>query len=85
MLLCATSCTKSYEQKPTCFKYLELSDKFNSEIVYDHTDTLWPSGIKGLPAYVCGDDIAKLESFVGDTTGCTTGGYQSFRYVIITN
>jgi hypothetical protein len=87
LLLCVTvivsllSCNKNdYIESPTCYKYIELSEKFDSELKYTHTDTLWPSGIHGVLSYACDNELQKLLKYVPDTVGCLTGGYESIHY-----
>ena len=74
------SCTKEYIETPSCYRYLELSDKYDGEMVYVHTDTLWPNGRYN--NVVCGADVDRLQSFVGKPEGCT-GGWQMVRYEIL--
>jgi hypothetical protein len=81
VLIMFSSCTKEYVQNPTCFRYIELSDKYNSEMIFIKTDTLYPSG--KLETYACGEDVEKIQNYVPRMQGCETGGYQVFRYVII--
>lgn len=74
------SCTKEYIENPTCRRYLELSDKYDGEMHFLRTDTLWPNG--RIANEVCDSDLLRLKNYVPFVEGCTTGGYQEFRYVI---
>jgi hypothetical protein len=76
------SCSKNgeYIQKPTCYRYLELSDKYNGELIYLRTDTLWPQGRYNNVA--CGDDTLKLMK-IFPLEGCDNGGFQRMRYLLI--
>jgi len=76
------SCSKNgeYIQRPTCYRYLELSDKYNGELIYLRTDTIYPQGVYNNVA--CGDDTMKLmQSF--PLEGCENGGFQQMRYLLI--
>jgi hypothetical protein len=81
VLLFTCSCTKQYEQKPTCFRYMELHKRFDGELRYVATDTVYPSG--KLASIACGDDIARLQNYVDSTHGCIGGGFDSVYYKII--
>ncbi len=73
-----TSCTKGdYIQKPTCFRYLELSDKWDGEMIYMRTDTIWANDPHSQIA--CNDDTAIFYKTF-PLTGCATG-WQQFRYI----
>ncbi len=78
LLLILSSCKKSdYVQKPTCFRYLELSDKWDGEMIYMRTDTIWPNN--RLSQIACNDDTAIFYKTF-PLTGCA-GGWQQFRYI----
>jgi hypothetical protein len=81
VLLFSCGCTKEYIEKPSCFKYAMLSDKFSGELIYEHTDTIWSSGIHGTFSYCCDKDTMMFNQ-KPDTIGCENG-YQCFRYVKI--
>ena len=76
------SCSKNgdYIQKPTCYRYLELSDKYDGELIYIRTDTIFPNGIYN--NVVCNEDTLKLINFKGKMEGCGSG-WQQIRYLLI--
>lgn len=83
MILALFSCTKQYIENPTCFKFMELSDKFTGEMVPIRVDTLWTSGVPGVLSYACGADVNKLEQANRDAhpEGCESG-FQIIHYKI---
>lgn len=75
------SCSKSdYIEHPTCRRYIEVSDKFDGDMNYIRTDTLWPNG--RIANEVCNADLDSMRAYVPNVEGCPTGGYQEFRYLI---
>jgi hypothetical protein len=80
LVLALASCTKEYIEQPTCYRYLELSDKYDGEMVYLKTDTLWPGGRQS--TYACDDELKKIENYKPHAEGCEQG-YQVIRYEII--
>ncbi len=78
VIILLNSCTKGdYIKKPTCFRYLELSDKWDAELNYQKTDTIWPNN--RLSQIVCDDDTSIFYTSF-PLTGCITG-WQQFRYI----
>jgi hypothetical protein len=89
LIICSfalVGCTKEYLEKPTCFRYLEVTDKWTSEVrptsamKADRVDTLWPNG--RVANVVCDGEVDRLQKIDLDTIGCNSGGWQSTRYVI---
>ena len=84
LLILFASCvkTKEYIQKPTCYHFLVLSDKYDGEMIYLRTDTLntqWEQTSGTLTNYVCNDDTAMFYK-VNPLVGCESG-WQRFRYI----
>lgn len=76
VILIFASCTKEYDQHPTCYKYIQLIDRFTGERDYIGTDTTYPGGKF---EQVCNDDTI-IFHLQPDTLGCI-GGYFSYRYI----
>jgi len=77
------SCSKEYVQHPTCFFYMETSDKFTGEMVPIRTDTIWTSGVPGRLNYACDEEVTKLEEANRNAipVGCESG-FQIIHYKI---
>jgi len=77
---CLTSCTKQYSENPTCRRYLELIDKFDGEMIYLRTDTLYPNGINS--NYACDSELLKLINYVPRIEGCENGWQKVYCKII---
>src|SRR5262245_6625784 len=76
------SCTKVYTEKPTCRKYLKVSDKyFPDSLTYVRTDTFY-FNVERVATYACDSELRRLENYKPFKEGCETGGWQRFRYII---
>jgi hypothetical protein len=83
IVILLASCTKEYIEKPTCFYYMELSDKFTGDLKPIRVDTIWTSGVPGVLNYACGTDIDKMEQTNKNPylEGCESG-WQIIHYKI---
>jgi hypothetical protein len=80
VLLFSCGCTKQYSENPTCRRYLELIDKFDGEMIYLRTDTLYPNG--RISNYACDSELMKLINYQPKIEGCENG-WQKVYYKII--
>jgi len=81
LLLIVISCSKNgeYIQKPTCYRYMQITERWDGEMIPLKPDTSFPGG--ELSSVLCNNDtLIAYRTFPKE--GCA-GGWQQIRYILI--